>query len=120
MIEWISVKDRLPEGVTGIPYMHFMSEPVAVIHKDRPDYPITAHAVFTDSTYENLGIAIETNGASKYKYVCWYSAGRNLNNPFDLKNDNYERFLPRIFGEKITHWMPLPPPPNAGSAGQNS
>lgn len=109
---WISVKDRLPDHGPGIekPYRQFRSGVVLVIHSDRPDYPITAHALFSDDP-EARGVAIHTDGISPFKYVCWYSAGRDLQNPFDLKKEDYTRYLPNRFGAHITHWMPLPEPP---------
>lgn len=112
---WIPVTESLPEGKHGVPYMEYMTDTVLVLHSDRPDYPITAHASLTDNDSGNLGIRINTNGASKYRWISWRSAGRDLCNPFDLKDQDYTRFLPRIFGSKITHWQPitLTPSPQA-------
>ena len=119
MSEWISVKERLPEGKNGIPYMEYGSDVVLVIHSDRPDYPITAHAILSDSPSAQ-GVMIPTSGASKYKYICWYSIGRDLCNPFDMASSKgrpfkdsagYARFLPCYFGAGIIYWMPIPEVP---------
>ena len=118
---WIPVSEKLPddEPLHGIPYMEYIAKPVLVIHRDRPDYPITAHTVFSDDPAA-MGVAIVTNGASKFKFICWYSIGRDLSNPFDMASSvdgpfkdsaGYQRFLPKYFGRGITHWMPLPPEP---------
>ena len=119
MTGWIPVTERLPddEPLQGIPYMEFSTiRPIAVIHRDRQDYPITAHAIFSDNP-KAVGVAIPTKGVSRFKYVCWYSVGRNLSNPFDMASGprgpfkdsaGYEKFLPNYFGAGITHWMPLP------------
>ena len=113
---WIPVEERLPDGKRGISYGQFITDVVLVKHKDRPDYPVTAHAVVGDDC-DALGVRIPTNGASKYKWICWHSAGRDLSNPFDMASGykgplkdsvGYPRFLPSYFGEGITHWMPLP------------
>jgi hypothetical protein len=111
-VAWISVKDDLPKAVRGVSYGRYLTDVVLVRHSDRPDYPITAHAVVGQGL--GAGIAIWTNGASEHPEIAWYSQCRDLNNPFDLKNDNYERYLPKVFGSKITHWKPIdataPPP----------
>jgi hypothetical protein len=120
---WISVNERLPddEPLQGIPYMEFGARPVLVLHSDRPDYPITAHAIFSDNPSAR-GVAISTNGASRFKYVCWYSVGRELSNPFDLAHKDgipfkdsagYSKWLPKYFGLGITHWAPILPLPDA-------
>ena len=106
---WISVIDALPKPVKGVSYNKWMSDVVLVIHSDRPDYPVTAHAILGDEL--GAGISILTNGASDHKEIAWYSAGVDLQNPFNLKDKDYSRYLPRIFGAKITHWMPLPKAP---------
>jgi hypothetical protein len=113
MMEWISVKDRLPEYIDGKgSYGKKGTGVVLVIHKDRPDYPMTAHACYSNEGVCSQGVAIETKVVEGFKYVEWYTAvKKTLQNPFDLKNDNYEKYLPNIFGSKITHWMPLPSPP---------
>jgi hypothetical protein len=109
---WVSVKDRLPPTVRGVSYRQLTTGVVLVRHSDRPDYPITAHAVLGDGL--GVGIAIPTEGASDHPEIAWYSATSiDKNNPFDKKDQNYERFLPKIFGSKITHWMPLPAAPEA-------
>lgn len=106
MTEWISVAERLPEG----------GDVVLVLHKDRPDYPITAHAYLGDDLHD-MGNRINTNGASSYKWISWNSVGRDLTNPFNMASGymgafkdsvGYPRFLPSYFGAGITHWMPLP------------
>lgn len=115
---WISVEERLPEGKIGVPYMTYAyaTDTVLVLHRDHPDYPVTAHA-FVGDNLDGLGIRIATNGASKYKFIAWYSFGRNLSNPFGVSRGpdgnfkdsvGYERFMPNYFGRGITHWMPLP------------
>ena len=101
-VAWISVKDALPRAVRGISYKASLTDVVLVRHSDRPDYPITAHAVVGEGL--GAGIAIPTEGASEHPEIAWYSASSNLNNPFDLKNDDYGRYLPKVFGSKITHW----------------
>lgn len=107
---WIPVSESLPEGKVGVPYMTFMTDPVLVLHKDRPDYPITAHAALGDDL-DTLGVRIPTNGASKYKWISWHSIGRDGSNPFDLAGlrdaYGYERKMPNYLGYGITHWMPL-------------
>ena len=108
-VAWISVKDELPKAVRGVSYKSSLTDTVLVLHSDRPDYPITAHAVVGEGL--GAGVAIPTDGASEHPEIAWYSASCNLNNPFNLKNDDYERFLPKIFGKKITHWMPIPTTP---------
>jgi hypothetical protein len=108
-VAWISVKDALPKAVRGLSYKESITDTVLVRHSDRPDYPITAHAVLGEGL--GAGISILTEGASEYPEIAWYSASSDLNNPFGLKNDDYERYLPRVFGSKITHWMPIPTPP---------
>ena len=108
-VAWISVKDELPKAVRGVSYKASLTDTVLVLHSDRPDYPITAHAVVGEGL--GAGVAIPTDGASEHPEIAWYSASCNLNNPFNLKNDDYERFLPKIFGKKITHWMPIPTTP---------
>ena len=108
-VAWISVKDELPKSVRGVSYKSSLTDTVLVLHSDRPDYPITAHAVVGEGL--GAGVAIPTDGASEHPEIAWYSASCNLNNPFNLKNDDYERFLPKIFGSKITHWMPIPATP---------
>jgi hypothetical protein len=119
MSEWISVKDRLPEPKRGTSYMTYGTGVVLVLHEDRPDYPVTAHAFLGDNL-DSLGVRILTNGASKYKFIEWRSVGRNLCNPFDMASSKkglfrdsagYERFLPNYFGFGITHWAELPPLP---------
>lgn len=117
-MEWISVKDRLPEA-KPFSYSVLISKPVAVIHADRPDYPLIAHATFTDSELQaGAGIAIATNGASPFKYVEWRSAAVvDLSNPFNRKDADYSHFLPRIFGMKITHWSGLPDLPSPTDRG---
>jgi hypothetical protein len=118
---WIPVSERLPddEPLRGIPYMEFSAGPFAVIHRDRPDYPITAHAIFSDNP-SAMGVAIPTNGTSRFKYVCWYSAGRDPCNPFDMATGSrgpfkdsagYARTMPNYLGFGITHWQPLPSAP---------
>lgn len=111
---WISVTDALPKPVKGVSYNKWMSDVVLVIHSDRPDYPVTAHAILGDEL--GAGISILTNGASDHKEIAWYSAGVDLQNPFNLKDKDYSRYLPRIFGAKITHWMPLPKAPANGAS----
>ena len=108
-VAWISVKDALPKAVRGLTYKKSITDTVLVRHSDRPDYPITAHAVIGEGL--GAGISILTEGASEYPEIAWYSASSDLNNPFGLKNDDYERYLPRVFGSKITHWMPITTPP---------
>jgi hypothetical protein len=108
-VAWVSVKDELPKAVRGVSYKSSLTDTVLVLHSDRPDYPITAHAVVGEGL--GAGIAIPTDGASEHPEIAWYSASCSLNNPFNLKNDDYERFLPKIFGKKITHWMPIPTTP---------
>ena len=110
-VAWISVKDALPKAVRGVSYNASLTDVVLVRHSDRPDYPITAHAVVGEGL--GAGIAIPTEGASEHPEIAWYSASSNLNNPFDLKNDDYERYLPKIFGSKITHWKPIDTSPPA-------
>ena len=110
----ISVKDALPKAVRGASYNASLTDVVLVRHSDRPDYPITAHAVVGEGL--GAGIAIPTNGASEHPEIAWYSASSNLNNPFDLKNDDYGRYLPKVFGSKITHWKPIEPTPPAQPA----
>lgn len=110
LTEWISVKDALPQKKRGASYMQHSTGVVLVKHSDRPDYPITAHAIVGEGL--GVGIAIPTEGAAEYPEIAWYSVGRNLQNPFDLKNQDFDRYLPKIFGSKITHWMPIPPAPN--------
>jgi hypothetical protein len=105
-VAWISVKDELPKAVRGVSYRRSLTDTVLVRHADYPNYPITAHAVVGEGL--GMGIAIPTEGASEHPEIAWYSASSDLNNPFGLKNQDYERFLPRIFGTKITHWMPIP------------
>jgi hypothetical protein len=107
-VAWISVKDALPKAVRGLSYKKSITETVLVRHSDRPDYPITAHAVLGEGL--GAGISIFTEGASEYPEIAWYSASSDLNNPFGLRHDDYERYLPRIFGSKITHWMPITTP----------
>lgn len=102
---WISVKDALPPAVRGVSYKASMTDVVLVRHSDRPDYPITAHAVVGEGL--GSGIAIPTLGASEHPEIAWYSAGCDLKNPFVLRDDDYERYLPRVFGLKITHWKPI-------------
>lgn len=112
---WIPVTERLPEGKRGVPYMTFMTDVVLVLHKDRPDYPLTAHAALGDDL-DTLGVRIPTNGASKYKWISWHSIGRDGSNPFDLAGlrdaYGYERKMPSYLGHGITHWMPLPTLPS--------
>ena len=110
-VGWISVNDELPKAVRGISYNANLTDVVLVRHSDRPDYPITAHAVVGEGL--GAGVAIPTDGASEHPEIAWYSASSNLNNPFDLKNDDYERYLPKVFGSKITHWKPIDTPPPA-------
>jgi hypothetical protein len=105
-VAWISVKDELPKAVIGVSYKANLTDTVLVRHADRPDYPITAHAVVGEGL--GSGVAIPTEGASEYPEIAWYSASSDLKNPFGLRNQDYERFLPRIFGTKITHWRPIP------------
>ena len=106
---WISVKDALPKAVRRLSYGQSVTDVVLVRHSDRPDYPITAHAVIGDGL--GAGIAIPTGGASEHPEIAWYSASSNLRNPFSLKNEDYERYMPKVFGSKITHWKPITPPP---------
>lgn len=114
---WISVKDKLPPALHGSSYQTWGTGPVLVIHDDRPDYPITAHAFLGDNLAAK-GVCIPTNGASEYKEIAWYPApGTNAVNPFGLKDQDYERFLPRRFGTRITHWMPLLEAPNKKLTG---
>src|SRR5690348_11053889 len=105
---WVSGEERPPAGepLQASAYMQFGAESVLVIHSDRPDYPLTAHAIFSDNP-SAMGVAISTKGASRFKYVCWYSVGRNLCNPFDMASGSrgpfkdsagYEKFLPNYFG----------------------
>jgi len=108
-VAWISVKDELPKAVRGVSYKSSLTDTVLILHSDRPDYPITAHAVVGEGL--GAGVAIPTDGASEHPEIAWYSASCNLKNPFNLRNDDYERFLPKIFGTKITHWMPIPTTP---------
>lgn len=110
-VAWISVKDALPKAVRGVSYNASLTDVVLVRHSDRPDYPITAHAVVGEGL--GAGIAIPTEGASEHPEIAWYSASSNLNNPFDLKNDDYGRYLPKVFGSKITHWKPIDTSPPA-------
>ncbi len=120
-LQWIPVSERLPEGVRGVSYMTYTTDVVLVLHKDRPDYPLTAHASLGDDL-DTLGVRIPTNGASKYKWISWFSAGRDGSNPFDLAglrdSAGYERKLPRYLGSGITHWMPLPNVPTAERTGE--
>lgn len=104
-VAWISVKDALPKAVRGVSYKQSLTDVVLVRHLDRPDYPITAHAVVGEGL--GAGIAIPTEGASEHPEIAWYSQCQDLNNPFGLKNDDYGRYLPKIFGTKITHWKPI-------------
>jgi len=99
--DWVDVRDRLPEE----------DGQYLVIHSDKPSYPITAHCYYVDSNFMEVGIAIETNGKGKKDWIKWYSVGRDLQNPFQLKDQDYTRFNPLIFGKKITRWQPLPTPP---------
>lgn len=116
-LEWVSVTERLPEGVHKHPGGEHMTDVVLVCHRDNPDYPVTAHALLTNDDYGHVGIRTPTNGASRYKWVCWYSVGRNLSNPFNRLSGpegpfqdsaSYDKFLPSYFGRGITHWCPLP------------
>lgn len=114
---WIPVTERLPEPIAGRgSYESYSTGAVLVRHRDRPDYPVTAHAFLGELV--GHGIGIPTNGASKHKLIAWYSVGRNLSNPFDMASTpegkpfkdsaGYEKFLPNYFGFGITHWMPMP------------
>lgn len=105
LTDWISVKDALPPKKHGTSYMQHSTGVVLVKHSDRPDYPITAHAIVGEGL--GVGIAIPTEGAAEYPEIAWYSVGRDLQNPFDLKNQDFDKYLPKIFGSKITHWMPI-------------
>jgi Protein of unknown function (DUF551) len=118
-MRWIPVSERLPEARKGISYQCWDTGPVLVLHRDRPDYPLTAHATL-GSAHDALGVRVPTKGVSEHPWICWYSIGRNLSNPFDMASGpdgafkdsvGYERFLPRYFGAGITHWMPLPAAP---------
>ena len=42
---WTSVQKELPEVIGGVSYQLWNTDVVLVIHKDRPDYPVTAHAI---------------------------------------------------------------------------
>ena len=97
-MEWISVKDRLPEEKYGQSYRKMATGTVAVIHKDRPDYPITAHAYYPMDDDMLFANAIPTNGASKYNYIEWHCCPELKERPIN-------------FGAGITHWSPLPEPP---------
>lgn len=107
-VGWISVKDDLPKAVRGLSYGQSLTDVVLVRHSDRPDYPITAHAVVGEGL--GAGIAIPTDGASEHPEIAWYSASSNLRNPFSLKNEDYERYAPKVFGSKVTHWKPIDTP----------
>ena len=63
-VAWISVKDALPKAVRGVSYKASLTDVVLVRHQDRPDYPITAHAVVGEDL--GAGVAIPTDGASEH------------------------------------------------------
>jgi len=108
---WTSVQKELPEVIGGVSYQLWNTDIVLVIHKDRPDYPVTAHAILGENP--GIGIRIPTYGVSKHPWICWYSAGRNLCNPFDkatsydgspMRDGRYDIYGPNYFGIGITHW----------------
>ena len=113
--DWISVNEHLPEPVENNgSYEAYGTDVVLVTHRDRPDYPVTAHAFLGECT--GLGVRVPTNGASKHRWIAWFSLGRNLHNPFDMSHSDegpfkdsagYNKFLPNYFGRGITHWRPI-------------
>ena len=113
---WVDVKDRLPEPVSGKgSYEAYGTDVVVVLHRDRPDYPVTAHAFLGECV--GLGIRVPTAGASQHRWIAWYSVGLDLCNPFSMATTpegqpfkdsaGYSRFLPNYFGRGITHWAPI-------------
>jgi hypothetical protein len=114
---WISVKDALPQWSEGasIGYGHKGTGVVLVITSDRPDYPLTAHASYSNQESCNQGVAIPTNGLVEgFDFIEWFSAPLDLQNPFKLKSLDSSKCLPSRFGRTITHWAPLLELPKEG------
>jgi hypothetical protein len=107
--EFISVSVAMPSS-KPFHYATFITDPIALIHADRPDYPLTGHAIYTNSIHHaGAGIAIEATSSSDYAWVMWYSAClEDTRNPFSLKCKDYTKYNYTLFGSKITHWAYLP------------
>jgi len=105
--KFIPISESIPP-VTGWSYGCKMSKTVAVIHSDRPDYPLTAHmTVYESETNCPLGICIKKIVGGKEIIIGWHFLG-DAQNPFGLKNRDYTRFSPARFTACITHWAELP------------
>jgi hypothetical protein len=108
-IEFISVSVAMPIAKPSH-YATFITEPIALIHSDRPEYPLVGHAIYTNSIHHaGAGIAIEATASLYYEWVMWHSVCLDdLRNPFKRKDKDYTRYNSSLFGSKITHWAYLP------------
>ena len=96
---WISVKDRLPEPETQV-----------LILADRRGYP-----VITDGMYEDGKVTTEDS------FWCWYEHDFEYDEEKDCyvipegwweyKHYNGDDEYNHAVDDTVTHWMPLPEPP---------
>lgn len=88
MSEWISVKDRLPEEIVPVIIVWTNRRP-APYYADIKDKPFTATGIYCNGRWW------------WYSATCKYYLAEYGESEFDAIDDRIE----------ITHWMPLPEPP---------
>jgi len=105
-MEWVSVKDGLPEGGLKSPYMKLITEPVLMRGEWREDYPIVGHFVLetnNDSAGCNLEIPFyHPDGYKFYSARCAYIVDLGV-----LRRSWREK-LPVKLTMAVTHWAYLP------------
>lgn len=109
MSKWISVKDRLPEPETE----------VLILAMRYSGYTKLIYNIITTAIYEDGSISTDDSGWSWYECDFDYDEEKDQyiisEGWWEYRHYNPEDVANNFVEDTVTHWMPLPEPPNKES-----